>query len=95
LEFKVQLIWYLLEVIYPTPASTGVVNACSGHQVYYSPLHINLILELRIEHCFQDLLKFSRISLLLRLKAEATNTSRYIQNQDCYYISQKSTEPED
>lgn len=62
LEFEIQLIRHLLQVIYLTLDSTGVADACCGHQVYYSALHTNLILELYIKHCFQDLLKFFRIS---------------------------------
>lgn len=76
-------------MIYPTPVSTGVANTCCGHQVCYSALHTNLILELCIKHFFQDLLKFFRISQFLDLQPKKTNIYRYTQTEDCYYILQK------
>lgn len=54
LEFKVQLIKLFLRVIYPSPVSTGVPNACCEHQVRYSALQISLIWEPCIKHCIQD-----------------------------------------
>lgn len=50
LEFKVQLIKLLLRVIYPTPVSTAVPNACCEHQVCYSALQISLIQDPCIKH---------------------------------------------
>lgn len=80
-------------MIYPTPVSTGVANTCCGHQVCYSALHTNLILELCIKHLFQDLLKFFRISQFLDLQPKKTNIYRYTQTEDLLYTAEK--EPED
>lgn len=62
LEFKVQLIKLLLRVIYPSPVSTGVPNACCEHQVHSSALQISLIWELGTKHWIQDLLELSKTS---------------------------------
>lgn len=52
--------------------SNCVANVCSGHRVYYLLSHINVILELFMKRCLQDLLQLSGISELLIFPVEGS-----------------------